>query len=415
LPDSFCRKPVIADRNDWRVSVTEVFSAAHQDAGASTYASGNIRHLCRMELPGGGQITIQGKYAYVGHQHGPDGTTILDISDPRQPKILSRLMTSHPWSHSHKVRVVGDIMVVNSEIEPGAGDREKYPDGGFRIYDIKDRTSPRLLTFVKTHARGVHRFDLDEDYAYISTEMEGFVGNILVIYDIRNPSKPVEVSRWWMAGQNVADDEPAHPKGRNHSLHHAMRCGDEMYAGCWFSGISIIDVADITNPRTLSRYEYDPPCPEPTHTFLKVPFSIRGKSIAVSTEEERPQRGVDTGKPHAPLRTWDVTNPAKPKILCTYNVSEDTAPYHGDKVRFGAHQLREQVDTDCLLYVTWFAAGLRIIDINDPSRPIERGYFIPQPTTGKTTPWTNDAAKDGRGLIFFTDKVCGLDVIEFDK
>ena len=107
------------------------------------FASDNVRHLCRMELPGGGQIVIQGQYAFVGHQHGPDGTTILDISDPRRPKIVSKLMTSHPWSHSHKVRVVGDLMVVNSEIEPGAGDRLAYPDGGFRIYDIKRQGATR--------------------------------------------------------------------------------------------------------------------------------------------------------------------------------------------------------------------------------------------------------------------------------
>jgi hypothetical protein len=308
--------------------------------------------------------------------------------------------------------VVGDIMVVNSEIEPGRGDRRDYPDGGFRIYDVSDKSNPRLISFVKTHARGVHRFDLDQDYAYISTEMEGFVGNILCIYDIRNPSKPIEVSRWWMAGQNVAAGEPPHPRGRDHSLHHAMRCGKEMYAGCWFSGVSIIDVSDITRPRTLSHHEYDPPHPEPTHTFLKVPFSINGRSVAVSTEEERPNRGSDVGRPHAPLRTWDVTNPEDPKILCTFELDEAVQPYHGTAVRFGTHQLREIVDPDCLLYVTWFAAGLRIIDIKDPSRPEERGFFIPQPTAGKTTPWTNDVAKDQRGLVFITDKSCGLDVIE---
>jgi hypothetical protein len=67
-----------------------------------------------------------------------------------------------------------------------------------------------------------------------------------------------------------------------------------------------------------------------------------------------------------------------------------------------------------MLYVTWFAAGLRMIDINDPARPRERGYFIPRPTQEKRTPWTNDVAKDDRGLIFVTDKVRGLDVIEFD-
>jgi hypothetical protein len=386
--------------------VAQPSPAARRDAGAPVYMSDNVRHLCRTELPGGGQIVIQGNH--------PDGTTILDISDPRNPRIVSRLMTSHPWSHSHKVRVVGDLMVVNSEIEPGAGDRLQYPDGGFRIYDIKDKTAPKLLSFVKTHARGVHRFDLDESYAYISTEMDGFVGNILVIYDIRNPHKPVEVSRWWMENQNAAAGDPPHPRGRDHALHHAMRCGDQMYAGCWFSGISIIDVSVIARPKTLSRYEYDPPHAEPTHTFLKVPFPIAGRNIAVSTEEERPKRGPDVGRPHAPLRTWDVTDPTRPKILCTYQLDEMAQPYHGDAVRFGTHQLREIVGPDCMLYVTWFAAGLRMIDIHDPAKPVEKGYFIPQPTAGKTTPWTNDVAKDHRGLIFVTDKSQGLDVIEFN-
>ena len=367
-----------------------------------------------MEIPGGGQVVIQGQYAYIGHQHGPDGTTILDISDPRRPKIVSKLMMSNPQSHSHKVRVIDDLMVVNSEIEPGKGDRLTYSDGGFCIYDIKDKTAPKLLKFVRTHARGVHRFDIDESYAYISTEMDGFVGNILVIYDIRNPTNLVEISRWWMPGQNVRADEPPHPKGRDHSLHHAMRCGDQMYAGCWFSGISIIDVSDITQPRTLGRHEYDPPHAEPTHTFLKVPFAIGGRSIAVSTEEERPKRGVDVGRPHAPLRTWDVTDPTMPAILCTYQLDEQAQPYHGDHVRFGTHQLREIVDRDCMLYVTWFAAGLRMIDISDPARPAERGHFIPQPAAGRDVPWTNDVAKDQRGLIFVTDKVCGLDVIEIN-
>jgi len=383
------------------------------DAGTSVYASPNIRHLSRMELPGGGQIAIQGNYAYVGHQNGPEGTTILDISDPRQPRIVSRLMVPNELTHTHKARVVGDLMFTNSEHQPGSGRRHEFVDCGFRIYDVKDRSNPKLVTFVKTFGKGVHRFDVDERYAYISTEMEGFVGNVLVIYDIGNPSWPVEVSRWWMPGQNVAGGEAPNPKAAEHRLHHAMRSGNEMYAGCWASGVAIVDIADINRPRTLSHIQYDPPRPEPTHTFLKVPHPIAGKRIAVSTEEERPQRGPDTGKPHAALRTWDVTDPTAPKLLHTYEVPDDASPYHGSKYRFGAHQLREQVDKDGLLYVTWFAAGLRIIDINDPTHPKEKGYIVPKPGDGQKAPLTNDVAMDDRGLIYFTDKACGLDVIEF--
>jgi hypothetical protein len=381
------------------------------DAGAPAQATANIRHLSRMELPGGGQIAIQGQFAYVGHQNGPEGTTILDISEPRRPKIVSRLMVPNELTHTHKVRVIDDLMVTNSELQPGSGRRNEFADAGFRIYDVKDRTNPNLVTFVKTHGKGVHRFDLDESYAYISTEMEGFVGNILVIYDIRNPSRPVEVSRWWMQGQNVAGGETAHPKGTEHRLHHAMRSGSEMYAGCWASGVAIIDVSDISRPRTVSHTQYD--APEPTHTFLKVPFPIAGRSIAVSTEEERGHRGPDAGKPHAPLRTWDVTDPARPTLLYTHEVPDDASPYHGSTCRFGAHQLRERVDKDGLLYVTWFGAGLRIVDINDPTLPKEKGHFIPKPGDGQKAPLTNDVAMDERGLVYFTDKACGLDVIEY--
>ena len=305
-------------------------------------------------------------------------------------------------------------MVVNSEFERGPGARrEEYPDGGFRIYDVKDRTKPKLVSFVKTHGKGVHRFDPDENYAYISTEMEGYVGNILVIYDIRNPSKPVEVSRWWMQGQHVAAGDVPHPKRAEHRLHHAMRSGNEMYAGCWMSGVSIIDVSDISAPRTLSRYEYDPPCPEPTHTFLKVPHEIGGKRIAVSTEEERAHRGADAGKPHAPLRTWDVSDPTKPEpaLLVLPAGVRDALPRCQGPLRYPS--AAREGGRDNLLYVTWFAGGLRIIDISDPANPKERGYFIPKPGDGVAAPLTNDVSKDDRGLLWVTDKERGLDVIEY--
>jgi hypothetical protein len=82
-------------------------------------------------------------------------------------------------------------------------------------------------------------------------------------------------------------------------------------------------------------------------------------------------------------------------------------------VRFGTHQLREIIDKDCLCFVTWFAGGLRVMDISDPANPKERGYFIPKPGDGLAAPLTNDVAKDTRGLYWVTDKARGLDVIEF--
>ena len=53
-----------------------------------------------------------------------------------------------------------------------------------------------------------------------------------------------------------------------------------------------------------------------------------------------------------------------------------------------------------MLYVTWFAAALRMIDISDPARPAERGHFIPQPAAGRDVPWTNDVSERPEGADF---------------
>jgi hypothetical protein len=374
--------------------------------------SANVKHLCRMGLSGAGQVTIQGNYAYLGYMYGPEGTSILDISDPRDPKLLTTIMLENKRSHSHKVRVTGDIMVVNSEERPVTGD--PYEDGGVRIYDINDKSNPKLIHFQKTFGKGVHRFDMDEKYLYLSTEAEGFIGNILEIYDFSDPAKPEKVSQWWMPGQNAAAGEEPNPLGKGHRLHHALRCGNQMYAGCWDSGYAIIDVSDITNPKTLSTFDVHPPALEPSHTLLKIPNPIGGRDIALATDEERSNRGEDDegGPPHAPLYVFDVTDPTDMKLLHTHHVSEDLSPYHGKGIRFGAHQFREVIE-DNTAFVTWFAAGLRILKFDNPEQPEEIGYFIPVPGDRQMAPQTNDVEMDHRGLIYITDKAHGFDVIEF--
>jgi hypothetical protein len=182
-----------------------------------------------------------------------------------------------------------------------------------------------LITFLKTHARGVHRFDLDENYAYISTEMEGFVGNILVIYDIRSPSKPVEVSRWWMPGQNVAAGEAPIPRGAITPCITPCAAGTRCMPVAGSRNCHHRCFGHLTSAHARASRVRPAACrADPYLPQGAVP--IGGRSIAVSTEEERPKRGPDIGRPHAPLRTWDVTDPAKPTILCTYQLDEQSQP-----------------------------------------------------------------------------------------
>lgn len=44
------------------------------------------------------------------------------------------------------------------------------------------------------------------------------------------------------------------------------------------------------------------------------------------------------------------------------------------------------------------------MNISDPFRPNEVGYYIPAGCNGKPTPQSNDVFVDGRGLIYLSDR-----------
>ncbi len=77
-----------------------------------------------------------------------------------------------------------------------------------------------------------------------------------------------EVSRWHMPGQHVAGGETPTGPGYSHRLHHAMRCGDELWAAVWHAGFRVLDASDIANPNVIGSYRWPPAIPEPTHTVM---------------------------------------------------------------------------------------------------------------------------------------------------
>src|SRR5476649_1788334 len=80
----------------------------------------NVKRLGHLDLPGAGQVTVSGKFAYVGHIPNKQnlGTSIIDIADPANPRLIAGVTLDDPTSHSHKVRVAGGLMVVNNERNP---------------------------------------------------------------------------------------------------------------------------------------------------------------------------------------------------------------------------------------------------------------------------------------------------------
>ena len=90
----------------------------------------NTTLVSHFDCPGGGQVWVEGTTLYVGHMRPTSGTTIVDVADPAQSEACWRASTCRDGWHSHKVRVAGDIMVVNHEKFGKAGRGEI--GGGYR-------------------------------------------------------------------------------------------------------------------------------------------------------------------------------------------------------------------------------------------------------------------------------------------
>jgi hypothetical protein len=73
------------------------------------------------------------------------------------------------------------------------------------------------------------------------------------------------------------------------------------------------------------------------------------------------------------------------------------------------------MQADDLLYVVWFAAGLRIVDWSNPFQPKEVGYYLPAGTPDCPCPQSNDVYYDRQsGLIYVSDRAgLGLHIVEF--
>jgi hypothetical protein len=366
----------------------------------------NTTLLSHIDCPGGGQVWVDGNTLYVGHMRPTSGTTIIDIADPRAPKTIAKIAVRDGW-HSHKVRVASDIMIVNQE-KFGKSSRTEI-GGGLDIYDVSRPDAPKLISEWRTVGGGVHRFDFDGRYAYISPTAEGYIGNIVMILDLADPAKPVEVSRWWIPGQWEGGGE-AYPwkDWVSPRCHHPLRQGDRLYVSYWHHGFVILDIADMSKPKLVSHFNTSPVFPHPTHTCLVMPELLKGRKIMVVADED-----VAKLWPAPPSFTWtyDITREDLPVPISTFQVpglDKDGSP---QPAMTGCHQPSERF-AGTVIPFAWFAQGLRLVDFADPFAPKEVGYFVPDAAPGADRASSNDVTIDERGLIYLVDRVNGVDVIE---
>ncbi|HVR33027.1 MAG TPA: hypothetical protein VMS74_10020 [Acidimicrobiia bacterium] len=380
---------------------------------ASRADSLNMGIVGHHDLAGSGDgmhVNVVDGIAYVGHMGETRvGTSILDVSDPRKPELLTQIETP-PGTHSHKVQVVDDLLVVNYERNAREPDANTW-QAGMQTFDVSDPSQPVALGFLPTPGKGVHRVTFWEaPYVLMSASQNGFSDQILLIADVSDPSQPAEVGRWWVPGMHTSAGEiPSWDTSTAvYKAHHGIIRGNRAFVSWWDAGFVVLDISDIRSPRLVSHTSPDTPTSQ-THTTLPVP----GKDLLVVGEEATKDRCLELDRN---IFLYDISDDRAPTLISTFpRPSHDFCSKGG---RFGPHNIHEGrpgalIDPDTV-YVTYFNAGVRVFDISKPENPVERGYCVPEPPPGRPAIQMNDLTVTTDGLIYATDRFTGgLYVMEY--
>ena len=397
----------------------------------------NFKLLAHHELGGFGgmgeglaiQIAPDGRrIIWMAHESAPKNFTAVDVTDPRAPKLVVQTDLAEPYRRSNSLEVVGNLMAVAYQcLKPG------QRPAGMELFDISVPEQPKSLSFFDCsgpHSRGVHQlWFADGEYVHMSTGAADFVpthpndDQFYMIVDVRDPAKPVEAGRWWLPGTREGDatappvrqSTPIDGGFRAHNTNVYPQRPDRCYLGYLDGGMMVMDIADKSAPKMISRWDSSPPFPGFTHTVL--PLFERG--LLVVSDESIMTDGAD-----APKLLWmlDAREETNLVPIATFP-PPPMEVFRGRGGRVGAHNLHENGPqktcwfSDQVIVGTFFNAGLRAYDIADPFRPREIGYFVPPapPLSPVGAIQINDVLIDERGIVYTVDRhVGGLYILEMD-
>jgi hypothetical protein len=372
-------------------------------------------------------LAIAGDVAYVGSRSDTAGIAILDLSDPSRPMMVGELPGA-PGMSSRELRAVADrdlLVVLSLRCDPqlhgcgAAGGAE-----GLELYDISDRHAPVLvatypITGPRLRPRSPHemyvRDDGDRVLIYVAAPP---ASPALEVIDVSDPVSPALVATW--DPRDAGHDTDGSFDDILHSVAVSLD-GERLFLSHQLSGLLVADVRALPDITLLTPSEnaidFAPPGGMGPHSAVEIP----GRDVLIVTEEVYPPP-YGTGCPWGKLRTVDVSDPAAPVLIGEYGVPENDPAICGashDRIAYTAHNVTA---TASLAFVTWYAAGLQVLDVSDPARPERLVELRPDPLAevavedpalggSAVEMWSYPIIKDG--LVYVVDARNGLYVLRY--
>jgi hypothetical protein len=224
------------------------------------------------------------------------------------------------------------------------------------------------------------------------------------VFDLSNPARPRFIRNFGLPGHQPGARGPV-PTGLHGPISTGWRA-NRVYFGYGTNSGGIVQIVDrrklVEGPGEPTEANllapqvgrFDLPASYGAHTTFPV---IGERMYVVVVNEALTQHCREE---HQKVWLLDVTVESRPVVLSTW--MPQGAEAFCARGRFGAHASNEsftEVFYGKLVFVSWFNAGVRVLDIRDPARPVEVAYFVP---AGE--PLTNNVEVDERGYVYIVDR-----------
>src|SRR5260370_7739249 len=405
--------------------------------------------------------------AYIGHHGGsddipapvnpqtgkaePNGTSIVDVTDPAQPKYLH-----HIPGQEGKYEAGGAQMVriCDGKALP-KGDRNAvymlrtFGGEAHEIWNVADPASPVLITRIGG-LKDTHKswWECDTGIAFlVSGAPDWPTRRMTQIYDLSDPAHPVKIRDFGLPGQ-----EPGATGAVPTELHGPISTGPQgnrVYFGYGTNKGGVLQIVDRekllkgpkdTTPDNLRSPEISLLMMSRWHSAHTV-FPMPGMPIAEFAKDKDgkvrdfvmivdEQILNECQEARQLVYFVDVTIESKPMVVSNFFVPEASGNFCQRGGRFGSHSSNESmapVFYKKVAFITYFNAGVRAVDVRNPYQPKEIGYFIPSITEAtdkrcvnidgvdrcKTAIQSNNWETDHRGYSYVVDRAnTGMHILE---
>ncbi len=330
-------------------------------------ALGGVRGMRLNDLWGWTDSTTGREYVLIGRS---DGTSFVDMTDAAHPRYLGDL----PMTTGSNAAVWRDMKVYRDYAYITADGAGQHGVQVFNLGRLRGVRTPQTFTedYVYTGIASAHNIVINEEtgFGYVVGASGGGTtcGGGLHMLDLHTPSHPTFVGCF-------SDGVTGR---RKTGYSHDAQClvyrgpdtdyqGHEVCLAANETAISFADVTDKAHPKSIATASY------PNVAYAHQGWLSEDQRFFFSNDEIDEANGSE---PHTRTLVWDLSDLDDPVLVKEY-FATTTETDHNLYVR-GRY-----------MYQSNTGAGLRVIDVSDPTNPVEVGYFdTDRPGSGGGT-WSN--------------------------